>query len=434
MQRFQIPSHLSLEDFKAKALAWAKAHSPLCYLDNNAHQNNSYHRYEMLLGVGAKTELKLKPEEQAWQTLQDFKTRHKGSWLLGYLSYELKDELEKLSSQNPDDLGLPLLHFFVPKTLLTILTDQRTVELWDEEPENLWQTILSQEKLDGQLPLTEPKIKTRISKETYLAKIEQIKNHIIEGDIYEMNFCQEFFAASAELNAAELFWRLNALTQSPFACYYQSEDYHLLSASPERFLFKEEQKLVSQPIKGTIKRGESVAEDAALQAQLLASEKDRAENVMIVDLVRNDLARVCEIGSVEVEELFGIYGFNQVFQMISTVIGELREELDALDAIKAAFPMGSMTGAPKVMSMKLIEALETRRRGLYSGAVGYFNPQGDFDFNVVIRSLLYNESTKYLSFQVGGAIVYDSDPEAEYEECLLKAKGMLLALGVITIV
>lgn len=431
MQSFQIPSTLSLSSFKAKALAWAKTqNNPLCYLDNNAHQNNPYHRYEMLLGVGAKASLEVGQATSAWDQLQDFKSKHQGQWMFGYLSYELKDELEKLSSQNPDALDLPKLDFFVPQTTICILPDQKTVEIGGERPAKSWQAILDAPALAGQAPLQVPKIQSRISKEDYLQKIQKIKNYIIEGDIYELNFCQEFYAEGCKIDPLSLYWRMNQLTQTPFSCYYQTQEHQLLSASPERFLFKEGQKLVSQPIKGTIARGSSPEEDAALQAQLLASEKDRAENVMIVDLVRNDLAKVCEIGSVAVEELFGIYGFNQVSQMISTVVGELKGEETSLEAIKAAFPMGSMTGAPKVMSMKLIEALESRKRGLYSGAVGYFNPSGDFDFNVVIRSLLYNKAKEYLSFQVGGAIVYDSDPMLEYEECLLKAKGMLLALGV----
>ncbi len=427
VQQFQIPSTLSLSDFKAKALAWAADYSPVSYLDNNAHQNNAYHRFEMLLGVGAEVEIRV--EAGAWAALEDFYQAHQGTWRLGYLSYELKDELEVLDSQNPDALAWPLLHFFVPQHCIVILPDQQRVLLWSAEAAQVWQGILATAPLQGKPPAQAPQVQARLSKAEYLQKIEAIRQHIVEGDVYELNFCQEFFAVSTSIEPLSLYWRLNALTQAPFSCYYRQGDHHLLSGSPERFLFKEGTQLISQPIKGTIRRGENAEEDAELQAALLASEKDRAENVMIVDLVRNDLARVAEIGSVAVEELFGIYGFNQVSQMISTVSGRLRAELHALDALKAAFPMGSMTGAPKVMSMRLIEHYETRKRGLYSGAVGYFSPEGDFDFNVIIRSLLYNAQRQYLSFQVGGAIVYDSDPELEYEECLLKAKGMLLALN-----
>jgi len=222
-----------------------------------------------------------------------------------------------------------------------------------------------------------------------------------------------------------LFLRLNELAKAPFSSFYKKNNQYLLCASPERFLKKQGQQLISQPIKGTIKRGNTPVEDSGLQTALQHSTKDRAENVMIVDLVRNDLTRSSQTGTIRVEELFGVYPFEQVNHMISTITSTLRENVHAVDVIRHTFPMGSMTGAPKVMSMQLIEQYEQTRRGLYSGTVGYFTPEGDFDFNVVIRSMLYNASSRYLSFQVGGAIVYDSVPEREYEECLLKAKAML---------
>jgi len=245
-----------------------------------------------------------------------------------------------------------------------------------------------------------------------------------------MNFCQEFFYPSVQLEPAELFRALNDRAQTPFSTFYRWEDRFLLSASPERFLRKQGQKLISQPIKGTRQRGQTKAEDEQLRQDLIHSQKDRSEHVMIVDLVRNDLARSCRTGSVRVPELYGIYAFEQVFQMISTVEGILRTDQHLVDAIKLAFPMGSMTGAPKIRAMELIETLEVSRRGLYSGAVGYITPEGNIDFNVVIRSLLYRASSGYLSFQVGGAIVNDSDPAQEYEECLWKARAILETLGV----
>lgn len=196
----------------------------------------------------------------------------------------------------------------------------------------------------------------------------------------------------------------------------------------ERFLKKEGNKLISQPIKGTIRRGSEPTEDQALAEQLQNDPKERAENVMIVDLVRNDLARSSTPGSVQVEELFGIYPFPIVHQMTSTVSSRLRTECSGLDALKAAFPMGSMTGAPKIMSMQLIDRYELTRRGIYSGAIGYFTPEGNFDFNVVIRTLVYDASRQYASLQVGSAITYDSIPEKEYEECFVKIKGWIEAL------
>jgi para-aminobenzoate synthetase component 1 len=216
---------------------------------------------------------------------------------------------------------------------------------------------------------------------------------------------------------------------TPFASYFKYDHQYLLCASPERFIKKSGDKLFSQPIKGTIKRGVDEAEDAQLKNELLHSEKELAENLMIVDLVRNDLARSSKTGSVNVDELFGIYSFKQVHQMISTVSSIIKNDTHIIDAIKHAFPMGSMTGAPKIMAMELIEKYETTKRGLYSGAIGYIAPNGDFDFNVVIRSLQYNAATKYLSYEVGSAITFDSIAEQEHDECLLKAKAIMDVLG-----
>jgi len=257
-----------------------------------------------------------------------------------------------------------------------------------------------------------------------------------------MNLCQEFFSENTDLDPVAVFERLNGIGKAPFSTFMRWRDRYLLSASPERFLKKEGRKVMSQPIKGTRRR--SLQDDNAMRKELETSEKDRAENVMIVDLVRNDLARNCIPGSVQVEELFGIYTFETVHQMISTVTGTLKpleviksnflndhndsNYFNDLNVLRDAFPPGSMTGAPKVMAMELIEKYEKTRRGLYSGAVGYFDPAGDFDFNVVIRSILYNATSRYVSVQVGGAIVYDSVPEQEYEECLVKAEAMLKAL------
>ena len=244
-----------------------------------------------------------------------------------------------------------------------------------------------------------------------------------------MNFCQEFFIEEAEVNPYALFEKFNAIGKAPFAAFYKFKNKYLICESPERFVTKQGQKLISQPIKGTIKRGSTFEEDEQLKIELFNSPKDRSENVMIVDLVRNDFGKSCKTGSVQVEELFGIHSFEQVHQMISTVVGELDEEIHIIDAIKNAYPMGSMTGAPKIRAMQLIEQYEKTKRGLYSGTVGYITPEGDFDFNVVIRSMIYNADKKYLSYQTGGAIVFDSSPEGEYEECLLKAKGFLEVIG-----
>ena len=232
------------------------------------------------------------------------------------------------------------------------------------------------------------KIKLRIHKDEYYNKIQKVLNHIHRGDIYEANFCQEFYAENNVINPLEVYNKLNAISQPPFATFLKSNNNYLLSASPERYIKKEVQKVISQPIKGTAKRSENQKEDELLKSTLSKDNKERSENIMIVDLVRNDLSKTAERGSVKVEELCKVYSFMQVHQMISTITSKVLEDVHPVDIIKTTFPMGSMTGAPKISAMKIIEDLEATKRGLYSGAVGYFSPEGDFDFNVVIRSIL----------------------------------------------
>ncbi|MFC2104842.1 anthranilate synthase component I family protein, partial [Bacteroidota bacterium] len=227
------------------------------------------------------------------------------------------------------------------------------------------------------------------------------------------------------IDPLKTFIGFNEISPAPFSCYYKLDDKYLLSASPERFIKKSNNKIISQPIKGTIKRSLDNKNDLKLKTELFNDPKERAENVMIVDLVRNDLSRTANKASVKVEELFGIYSFKQVHQMISTVVSEVNNDINIIDVIKNAFPMGSMTGAPKVRAMRLIEQYEKTKRGLYSGSVGYITPDNNFDFNVVIRSILYNQSKNYVSFTVGGAITSLADPDKEYEECMVKAEAML---------
>nr|MBA3971024.1 anthranilate synthase component I family protein [Bacteroidota bacterium] len=241
--------------------------------------------------------------------------------------------------------------------------------------------------------------------------------------------CQEFFAENVVIDTSSVYKKLNTISSAPFSAYCKFGSHYVLCASPERFLQKCGNTLISQPIKGTIKRAENPKEDEKLKIELRSNKKEQSENVMIVDLVRNDLSRIAQKGSVKVNELFGIYSFKQVHQMISTVSCELKEGLTFTDILKTTFPMGSMTGAPKVSAMKLIEQYETTKRGLYSGAIGYIRPNGDFDFNVVIRSILYNADKKALSFMAGSAITDKADAFQEYDECLLKAKAMFEVLS-----
>ena len=264
----------------------------------------------------------------------------------------------------------------------------------------------------------------RIHKDAYFEKVNRLLGHIHRGDVYEANFCQEFYAKETILDPWETYYRLNHISKPPFASFMRIGEQYLMCASPERYLKKIGQKVISQPIKGTARRGQNPEEDESLKMALAQDEKERAENIMITDLVRNDLSKSALKGSVDVEELCKVYSYTQVHQMISTVVSQIPKEKNAVELIKETFPMGSMTGAPKISAMKIIESLEETKRGLYSGAVGYFAPNGDFDFNVVIRSILYDASKKYVSFSVGSAITSKSNPEKEYQECLLKAKAM----------
>lgn len=421
---FSLPQGLSLAQFKAQALSVFQDDHPLLVLDNNEFKEDAFHGVEWLLGAAARRSIRadsFAPLEAAMQA--DSK-----AWWLGYFSYELKNDLEELSSENLDPLGFPKLVFFQPAVRILIRPNQE-IEIEAENPQAVWGACLAAPALAPEKPKELPEPQARISKADYLATIAALKEHILAGDIYEVNFCQEFFMQGTKIAPLPLYRRLMKLSPSPFSAYYQWGNEHLISASPERFLAQRGSRLIAQPIKGTIGRGKNEAEDQALAKRLRHSEKDLAEHVMIVDLLRNDLAQSAAPATVEVSELFGIYAFPQLQQMISTVEAERRADCSPLQALKKAFPMGSMTGAPKIMSMKIIERYEQQQRGLYSGAVGYFSPEGNSDFNVIIRSLIYQQEKEYLSFQVGGAIVYDSIAKAEYEECLLKAKGLLLALG-----
>lgn len=349
-----------------------------------------------------------------------------GDWKVGFYSYDYKNKIEKLVSENEDSIEFPDEFFFTPQLLFEIYQNKVCVS-FDNQYFTENNTIEIIAKLDSKRSKIKSKkisVFPKISKDLYIRHVNQLKNHIQKGDIYEINYCQEFYANSVEINPFDCYFKLNEKSPTPFSCFVKFTNKYLLCASPERFMRKTGNKIISQPIKGTIKRGATLLEDEQLKNQLQNDPKERSENIMIVDLVRNDLSKIAKRNSVKVDELCAIYTFPQVHQMISTISAELKKEVDFKQIIHALFPMGSMTGAPKIRAMELIEQYETSKRGLYSGTVGYIKPNGDFDFNVVIRSILYNVSSKNLSYFVGGAITSLSEPEKEYEECLLKAKAI----------
>ncbi|SDC45934.1 anthranilate synthase component I family protein [Niabella drilacis] len=403
---------------KAKVLNWLRQFNTFCFLDSCGFPGG---RFEFLAGAGLKREVIL----SGACAPEDFDTflKEKDTWLLGHWSYELQTGTGLNHSGHTDAVGFPEGFFFEPEWLLYVKEGRLYIE--GEDPAALYKTLLGQpasapEPLQLQLP-----VQCRVTKEAYLETIRQLQAHIHRGDCYEINYCVEFFSADARMNPFDVYQQLTTRSPNPFSGLYRFDDRWLICASPERFLERTGSRLISQPIKGTLSRsGTDTASLKEEQRRLAGSSKDRAENVMVVDLVRNDLSRICSRGSVQVDELFGIYSFAQVHQMISTVSGTVDEHIRMADILRATFPMGSMTGAPKIRVMQLIDHYEKTARGIFSGALGYVQPDGNFDFNVVIRSLMYNASSRYLSYKVGSGITIYSNPELEWEECLLKAKAI----------
>lgn len=414
------------EAFKSQLLLWSQQFREVVFLDSNDYPSK-YSSFDCVLAVDAFTSLQT-DYHNAFDDLKQYQQQSK-DWLFGYLSYDLKNDTEKLHSNNFDGLHFPDLFFFQPKKLFFLKGNQIEIHylyLCDDELESDFHDIINYKlQTKNHKPLD---IKQRISKESYLSKVRSMLEHIHRGDIYEANFCMEFYAKNATIDPSNIYQKLNSISKPPLATFFKNNQHYLLCASPERYLRKEENKVISQPIKGTAKRFSDSVLDENSKKELSENPKERSENIMIVDLVRNDLSHTATKGSVEVEELCGVYTFKQVHQMISTVISKVESTIPPIEILQTTFPMGSMTGAPKISAMKIIEELEETKRGLYSGALGYFTPTHDFDFNVVIRSILYNAQNKYLSFSVGSAITAQSIAEQEYEECLLKAKAMFEVL------
>ncbi len=413
-----------LHDFKTRLLEWASTASHFAWLDSNQHED-AIGRFQGLLGIGVQSELQ-GPAKGAFLELGRYRSRT-GDWILGYLGYDLKNDIEKLESKNPDRLGFPDYYFFQPQKLIEVQEDH---VIFHYPPDISGETDLDymairRTALPGPPEAGGPVgVHMGIFKDAYYRQVDRMLAHIQRGDLYEANFCQEFHAVDPDLNPQDRFRRLNAISRPPFAALFRFGNRYILSASPERYLCKRGKELWSQPMKGTARRDPDPDRDRILGQVLQQDPKERAENIMITDLVRNDLSKHAEKGSVTVEGLCELRSYKQVHQLISTIHARIPKELDPLELIRDSFPMGSMTGAPKVSAMHLIEELESFKRGVYSGALGYITPDGDFDLSVVIRSILYDRDSGKLSFPVGGAITAIADPEAEYAECLLKARAM----------
>jgi para-aminobenzoate synthetase component 1 len=413
--------------FKEQLLTWANKHQVCIVLDSNSHKNQ-YSSFDFLVAIDTESQLKLENSKGAFEQLKQY-YNNTNDTIFGYLSYDLKNDLEKLDSKNNDLLQFPELYFFQAKKIFIIRNNKLEInylKTYTEEIETdlaSIKTINSSEKSSSKVDLI-----NRVNKAIYLNNISKIKKDIQQGKYYEINYCQEFYSDNAIVNPLEVYKKLNSISQAPFATFFKYNKQYVLSSSPERFVKKIGDKIISQPIKGTAKRGQTTKQDLVLKANLAQDPKERAENIMIVDLVRNDMAKIAKKGTVSVPELCQIYTFDQVHQMISTVEATVAKGINTIDILSSLFPMGSMTGAPKLAAMQYIEHYEQSKRSLYASAIGYITAQGDFDFNVVIRSVLYNANSQKISFNVGGAITALSNAETEYEECMTKADAMFKVL------
>lgn len=341
--------------------------------------------------------------------------------LFGYWGYDLKNQIEKLNNNFSDPLESGDIEFFEAEHIIKISLAGYEIKSDDTAFE---QTLLNDLNEENFIQSFESSFTPIFNRTEYINKVEQVLEEIRKGNVYELNLCIPYIGTLENYKPEDLYFALNQKSPNPFSGLYKSPQIEIISASPERFVQVIDDKILSQPIKGTRKRGKNEIEDDQLSQELLNSEKEKAENVMIVDLVRNDLRKCCLAGSIKVEELFGIYKFPQVIQMISSISGKLEKPVSWEKIIKASFPMGSMTGAPKLSAMKIIDQLEKHKRGAYSGSLGFIDSNGDGDFNVLIRSIFINPKSKKIKFVVGSAITIDSVPEEEFDECLLKAKAI----------
>ena len=391
---------------------------PVAYLNSN---NGS-----AILAFGEGPILSLGSHEGIDQ-IDSFIESHSQAYVFMALSYDLKNDLEQLESKNTDRIEFPKAILWSPKHVIRVEGENKEYLYGTRslESESFIKDFLISE-CKTSFPSLNCNFSPRTEKNKYLNHVNKLKQEIRQGNIYEVNYCQEYFAENVIIeNPLDVYNKLNQITKAPYSSLFSIEEFTIFSGSPESYIRKENSHLVSSPIKGTRKRGESEAEDERLKIELKQDEKERAENVMIVDLVRNDFSKIAKKNSVHVDELLEIYSFETVHQMISSISCDLKEDIKFSEIIEATFPMGSMTGAPKISAMELIEKHEDFKRGIYSGSIGYRAPNGDLDFNVIIRSLVYNSKMNYLSCAVGGAITIDSKAESEYEECLVKVKVIL---------
>jgi para-aminobenzoate synthetase component I len=417
-------NYIDKKDFIRLVLNNLPNFSTFCVLHSNEINSPLLQdEYDFIIGIGAQKQFN-STNPHDWDFFNSIEQEN--SFLMGFISYSYNKDFWKITEKKTTITPPANSFWFVPEYLIYKKREDKEFIVFGENPLEFYHSILQS---DVQpicassafqhefLPL--------LSKERYIQTIDKIREDIKNGDYYEMNFCQEFISKNFDSDPFLIWEKVRNSNRAPFSAFFRHESFFTISLSPERFLKKKEGCILTQPIKGTAMRGRTAEEDEKNQSNLKKSEKERAENIMIVDLVRNDLSRVCKVGTVNVEELCGIYSFKNVHQMISSVSGNLLKESSLGDILKNTFPMGSMTGAPKRMVVERASEYEASARGIYSGSIGYIEPNGNFDLNVVIRTLIIDTEKKIASFHVGGAITYDSDPIAEYEECMLKGKFWL---------
>lgn len=424
----QVADEAHLLHLKEQLLDAAQ-HSGSCSFLDSCGYTHTHGAYAWLCAMGSLDRLQdavaLRPP-----ALAAFLQRYRGYWLMGHLAFEALQH-PAAPAQLPDTSGFSQVAFWVPEVVVYQprgLQAIRVASQVDGLPAHTWwQQLQAMPAPDAAAaPMHQAPIQfTGPTQQAYVAAVEALRRHIGRGDCYEINFCQRFEARVPALPVLDTFRRLRAASPNPFCAYYKLGHSHLLCASPERFLCGSPARLMSQPMKGTAPRHlHAPLQDAAAATALQQHPKERSENIMVVDLVRNDLAQVCVPGTVQVEELCGVYPFPRVHQMISTVSGTPAPHTGLADWLQATFPMGSMSGAPKKRVLELIARYETHARGIFSGCVGYIDPQGSFDLNVVIRSIIYNAATSQLTYWAGSGITWHSRPGQEYLECQLKAAAI----------
>ena len=412
-------SNVDVKSLKQKIIHHSRAFDYSVLLNSNSESTEN----EFIYAYGCIAFLS--SSNQSLKKLDNF--MNDKDWLFGFFSYDLKNEIENLMSSNFIFHSIPNIFFFKPKVVVIARNGLLTFEVCsDLDPEQELNNILNykpnalEKKIDNLIP--------RVSKKKYLKNVISIKEHIKKGDIYELNYCIDYYSENSIIDPCDVYKRLNSLTESPMSTLFKFKEINIISSSPERYISRRKNKVFSQPIKGTARRNSNELIDKEIRSLLTKNIKEKAENHMIVDIVRNDLSRISKKGKVKVTELGKLYSFKNVHQLISTIECEIDNNTLVSKIIESTFPMGSMTGAPKIKSMKLIDEFENVSRGIYSGSVGYFMPNGDFDFNVVIRSIIYDSNNAKLNLNIGSAITYNSTAENEYEECQLKAEAMIEAL------